>query len=60
MSEWKVRKTKTVGVRTFWEVYRVMPGGETIFRGRWTTEKEAQDLANKLNKRTGGSVEKVL
>lgn len=51
MSEWKVRKTKPIGVRTFWEVYRIMEGGETISRGRWTTEKEALNVAEKLNDR---------
>ena len=54
MSEWNVRKTKPIGARIFWEVYKIMPGGETIFRGRWATEKEAQELADKLNKKTGG------
>ena len=49
MNEWNVRKTKPIGVRTFWEVYRVEPSGETIFRGRWTTEAEAQKVAENLN-----------
>jgi len=49
MSEWNIRKTKPIGIRTFWEVYRIMPDGETIFRGRWTTEKEARDVAERLN-----------
>lgn len=47
---WKVRESKKIGVMTFWEVYKVMPGGETIFRGRWKYKAEAQALADKLNK----------
>ena len=47
---WKVRESKKIGVVTFWEVYKVMPGGETIFRGKWKYRKEAQDLADRLNK----------
>lgn len=46
---WKVREAKRIGVRTFYEVYKVMPGGETVFRGKWTYPKEAQKLADKLN-----------
>lgn len=47
---WKVRKSKQIGVVTFWEVYKEMPTGETIFRGKWRYKEEAQDLADKLNK----------
>lgn len=47
---WKVRESKKIGVVTFWEVYKVMPGGETIFRGKWKYKAEAQALADKLNK----------
>lgn len=47
---WKVRESKRIGVITYWEVYKVMPGGETIFRGKWKHRKEAQDLADRLNK----------
>lgn len=47
---WKVRESKKIGVITYWEVYKVMPGGETIFRGKWKYRKEAQDLADRLNK----------
>lgn len=47
---WKVRESKKIGVITYWEVYKVMPGGETIFRGKWKYKKEAQKLADRLNK----------
>lgn len=47
---WKVRESKKIGVVTFWEVFKVMPGGETIFRGKWTDFKEAQKLADNLNR----------
>lgn len=47
---WKVRESKKIGVVTFWEVFKVMPGGETIFRGKWTDFKEAQRLADNLNR----------
>ena len=46
---WKVRETKRIGVKTFWEVYKTMPDGETIIRGKWEREIEAQKLADKLN-----------
>lgn len=48
---WKVRESKKIGVVTFWEVYKTMPTGETIFRGKWTDFKEAQRLADNLNKK---------
>ena len=35
---------------TFWEVYKIMPGGETIFRGKWKYKAEAQALADRLNR----------
>ena len=47
---WKVRESKKIGVVTFWEVFKIMPGGETIFRGKWTDFKEAQKLADTLNR----------
>ena len=47
---WKVRESKKIGVITYWEVYKVMPGGETIFRGKWKYKKEARELADRLNK----------
>ena len=47
---WKVREAKQIGVVTFWEVYKIMPGGETIFRGKWKYKTEAQALADKLNR----------
>ena len=47
---WKVRESKKIGVATFWEVFKVMPSGETIFRGKWTDFKEAQRLADNLNR----------
>lgn len=48
---WKVRESKKIGVVTFWEVYKVLPTGETIFRGKWTDFKEAQKIADNLNRR---------
>ena len=50
---WKVRESKRIGVRTFWEVYKELPTGETIFRGKWKYRKEAEALADKLNKEQG-------
>ena len=50
---WKVRESKQIGVKTFWEVYKTLQGGETIFRGKWKYETEAQALADKLNKEEG-------
>jgi hypothetical protein len=47
---WKVREAKQIGVITFWEVYKIMPGGETIFRGKWKYKAEAQALADRLNR----------
>lgn len=47
---WKVRKSKQIGAVTFWEVYKVLPSGDTVFRGKWRYESEAQALADKLNK----------
>ena len=47
---WKVRETQRIGVKVFYDVYKVLPSGDTIFRGRYEYEKEAQDLANRLNK----------
>lgn len=55
--KWSVRKTKRIGIRTFWEVYKVDDRGETVLRGWWPSEKEARDLAERLNncaERTGG------
>lgn len=48
---WRVRESKKIGTVTFWEVYKVFPGGDTIFRGKWTDFKEAQRLADNLNRR---------
>lgn len=47
---WKVRQAKKIGVVTFWEVYKELASGETIFRGRWTHFNEAQGLADRLNR----------
>ena len=48
---WKVRESKKIGVAVFWEVYKVMPNGDTIFRGKWTDFKEAQRIADNLNRK---------
>ncbi len=50
---WKVRETKPIGVKTFWELYKVLPTGDTILKGKWTYEAEAQALADKLNREEG-------
>lgn len=47
---WKVRETPRIGVRTLFEVYRTDSKGETVVRGRWTYRKEAEALADKLNR----------
>lgn len=47
---WKVRETDRIGVRTFWEVYKVFPDNTTVFRGKWKYKEEAQKLADKLNR----------
>lgn len=47
---WKVRETEKIGVKTFWQVYKLMPTGDTVFRGRYEYKEEAQALADKLNK----------
>ena len=47
---WKVRESKRIGMVTFWETYKVLPTGETIFRGKWKYREEAQKLADKLNR----------
>lgn len=50
---WKVRKSKQIGVKTFWEVYKVFPDNTTVFRGKWKYKEEAQALADKLNEEEG-------
>lgn len=50
---WKVRETKRIGVKVFYEVYKTTPTTETIVRGRWEYKDEAQALADKLNKEEG-------
>lgn len=47
---WKVRESKKVGVRTFWEVFKELPTGETIIRGWWKYKAEAVALADRLNR----------
>ena len=46
---WKVREVEPIGVKVFYEVFRVMPSGDTIFRGRYERKADAQALADKLN-----------
>ena len=50
---WKVRETKRIGVKVFYEVYKKTSKTETIYRGRWEYKDEAQALADKLNKEEG-------
>ena len=47
---WKVREAERIGVKTFWEVYKVFPDKTTVFRGKWKYKAEAEALAEKLNK----------
>lgn len=49
--DWMVRPKK-LGERTRYEVYKLLPEtGDVITRGGiWDTEKEAQKLADNLNK----------
>ena len=50
-SEWMVRPT-TIGERTRYEVYKILHDtGDVITRGGlWDTQKEADKLAENLNK----------
>ena len=50
-SEWMVRP-KTIGERTLFEVYKILHDtGDVITRGGlWDTQKEADKLADNLNK----------
>ena len=50
-SEWMVRPT-TIGERTRYEVYKILRDtGDVITRGGlWDTQKEADKLADNLNK----------
>jgi hypothetical protein len=50
---WKVRETKKVGVKTFYEVYKTTPSGRTKTRGHWDYHNDAQALADKLNEEEG-------
>ena len=50
---WKVRETPRIGVKTLYEVYKTDPNGETMIRGRWMYRKEAEQLADKLNREEG-------
>ncbi len=50
---WKVRKTPRIGVKTMYEVYKSTSKGETVVRGRWMYQKEAEQLAEKLNREEG-------
>ena len=57
IGRWKVRTVEVAGA-TFYEVYRTTDAVKAMERvqrhgGYWTTEKEAQDLADRLNDREG-------
>ena len=59
ISKWKVRTVDVAGA-TFYEVYRTTDAVKAMERvqrcgGYWTTEKEAQDLADRLNDREGNT-----
>lgn len=54
ISKWKVRTVEVAG-STFYEVYRTTDAAREKDRvercgGYWTTEKEAQELADHLNR----------
>lgn len=54
LSNWKVRTVQVAG-STFYEVYRTTDAAREKdrverFGGYWTTEKEAKDLAARLNR----------
>ena len=46
---WKVRKVPGPGIRTFYELYKFTDNNETVYRGLRKYEKEAQDIADRLN-----------
>ena len=46
---WKVRESQPIGVKVFYEVFRELPTGGTVFRGRYERKEDAQQLADKLN-----------
>lgn len=55
LSRWKTRTVEVAGA-TFFEVYRTTDAAKANqsvqrYGGYWTTEKEAQDLADRLNDR---------
>ena len=57
LSNWKVRTVQVAG-STFYEVYRTTDAAREKDRverygGYWTTEKEAEELAHRLNRREG-------
>ena len=59
LSLWKVRTVSVAG-STFYEVYRTTDAAREKDRverygGYWTTEKEAKDLAARLNDREGNT-----
>ena len=56
---WKIRETEPIGERTFYEVYKVLPSGDTIFRGNYERESEAQRLADNLNKAEVERLERI-
>ena len=53
-NEWMVRH-RDIGERRFFEVYKIIhQTGDVITRGGlWETSKEAEKLADNLNKRDG-------
>lgn len=53
---WKVRETERIGAKVFYSVYRVLPSGDTIIKGRYEYEDEAQKIADKLNEEAGYDV----
>ena len=57
LSNWNVRTVQVAG-STFYEVYRTTDAAREKDRverygGYWTTEKEAEELAQRLNRREG-------
>lgn len=50
---WKVKETKRIGDRSFYQVYKELQNGEIVSRGQWEYKTEAEKLADNLNKEEG-------
>lgn len=50
---WKVRETRQIGTKTFWQVYKPKQNKDVETRGHYEYKEEAEKLADKLNKEDG-------